>query len=402
MTSSIFNFSPLAKGISRVRLKWVALSLLCALALVPIYYAQDIKISSIFLFEVLGLGCAVTLGKEKLRFYLSFLLLTLLFLSTGELYMRLHDLGPSAISINVRPARPYDFFSPLDFDFETATMFKAGRYDYATKSYTVNNRGFRDRNHAIAKTTDAFRIVVLGSSITAGFSLNDNEGFIPQTERILNETGSNIEIINLASPGASFHNMIHYLKTEGLPFKPDLVLIEMVPFSPAGFGDEVGKVQRAGPSNDVIREYMYRPIGDRLLGAYAGSFSFFINYISEWERGLRRRTAKEIKLPEDVLKELRAVDNKVPMALVLMPGVFTERSILGAQQMLPKLEAANADPTNILSKFFLFNLTPAIEGLQPRDLRVRLDDGHPNAKASRLFAARLAELLRPKIEKFKN
>ncbi len=86
----------------------------------------------------------------------------------------------------------------------------------------TNSKGLRDREHSYDKSPDIFRIVVLGDSFVFG------SGGVSASNRftdLLEKVSPNLEVINMGVPGYSTDQEYLFLKTEGLKYHPDVVVL---------------------------------------------------------------------------------------------------------------------------------------------------------------------------------
>ncbi len=86
----------------------------------------------------------------------------------------------------------------------------------------INSKGLRDTEHSYDKPTGVFRIVVVGDSFVFG------SGGVETSERftdILEKSTKNIEVINMGVPAYGSDQEYLYLKTEGLKYRPDLIIL---------------------------------------------------------------------------------------------------------------------------------------------------------------------------------
>jgi lysophospholipase L1-like esterase len=92
---------------------------------------------------------------------------------------------------------------------------------------TINSDGFRGKDYSLEKPNSTIRIIVLGDSVAFGWGVNDDEVFSEVLERMLNNNSKKIryEVLNLAVPGYNTEQNIEMLKTKGLKYKPDIVII---------------------------------------------------------------------------------------------------------------------------------------------------------------------------------
>ena len=89
----------------------------------------------------------------------------------------------------------------------------------------TNSQGFRDLERQFERTSDAPRIVALGDSYTYGVGVLYDQSFTTLVERGLQEENPGIEIVNLGVPGWETLTEYHLLKTYGIRFSPDFVML---------------------------------------------------------------------------------------------------------------------------------------------------------------------------------
>jgi hypothetical protein len=91
----------------------------------------------------------------------------------------------------------------------------------------VNHLGLMDREHAIPKPKDVFRIVVLTGSIA-------NDGVIPYDDRFYRRLedqlgtvpdGRKVEVVNVSCEGYSTVQQVRLLEKVGLQYEPDMVIV---------------------------------------------------------------------------------------------------------------------------------------------------------------------------------
>ena len=90
---------------------------------------------------------------------------------------------------------------------------------------TTNSLGLRGKELRIGKAGGVKRILTLGDSYTFGVCVEDWETYPAVLERILNERGQKVEVVNAGyADGWSPDEHYVWLTKEGLKFKPDLIL----------------------------------------------------------------------------------------------------------------------------------------------------------------------------------
>jgi lysophospholipase L1-like esterase len=96
-----------------------------------------------------------------------------------------------------------------------------------TRDYGVlvrtNDRGLRDRPHALEKPPGTFRIVVLGDSFMEAYQVALEESLPFRLQERLASRG--VEVVNLGVGGYGTAQQLLYLEEEGLRYAPDLVVL---------------------------------------------------------------------------------------------------------------------------------------------------------------------------------
>ncbi|MFC2173541.1 GDSL-type esterase/lipase family protein [Acidobacteriota bacterium] len=92
---------------------------------------------------------------------------------------------------------------------------------------TTTAEGFRTTRYSCEEACDK-TIIGLGDSIMFGWKVRDEETYLSQLARKLNNSDSSWQIINLAVPGYNTVMEVESLKEKGLSYHPDIVVIEYV------------------------------------------------------------------------------------------------------------------------------------------------------------------------------
>ena len=90
---------------------------------------------------------------------------------------------------------------------------------------SINSRGLRDREYPYEKPSNTKRILVLGDSFTWGYGVGDQDIFTEDLERRLAEADGDWEVINAGVSGWGTDQEYLFLKTEGLKYSPDIVIL---------------------------------------------------------------------------------------------------------------------------------------------------------------------------------
>ena len=130
-----------------------------------------------------------------------------------------------------------DTRSPYIYDEFTGTRLEPGhKFVFQSEGYSsnvINSRGLRDREHALDKPTDTFRIAILGDSFSEAFQVAQENTFWSVLERELQAKpefkNRNVEVINFGVSGfgtiQEWQMLEHYVGD----YAPDLVLLAFLP-----------------------------------------------------------------------------------------------------------------------------------------------------------------------------
>ncbi len=101
--------------------------------------------------------------------------------------------------------------------------------------FRTNHLGLRSPEIALEKPPGTYRIVVLGSSNTMGYGVDNDEMYPYLLERWLNERvgpSHRVEVVNLAVSGDSPSRRLYRLQQEARRFSPDWLLCDVSLFDP--------------------------------------------------------------------------------------------------------------------------------------------------------------------------
>ena len=121
------------------------------------------------------------------------------------------------IRLSSNPKIIYEFKPDLEVTFIGAPV-------------SINSAGFRGPSYPEAKPPGTERIVGLGDSFMFGHGVGDGAVYLRLLEELLNSfsTGTRFETVNTAVPGYNTVMEVETLRTKGLAFEPDVVLIHFV------------------------------------------------------------------------------------------------------------------------------------------------------------------------------
>ncbi|MFH0912663.1 MAG: hypothetical protein V1884_00035 [Candidatus Omnitrophota bacterium] len=108
------------------------------------------------------------------------------------------------------------------------------RYEFVpgakSTGISINSDGFRGPEYSLAKPANTFRIIMLGDSETFSFMLPQKDTLPAQLESLLNQRPGSLryEVLNFGVEGYSTFQELEMLKTKGLKYNPDLIILNYV------------------------------------------------------------------------------------------------------------------------------------------------------------------------------
>jgi lysophospholipase L1-like esterase len=90
----------------------------------------------------------------------------------------------------------------------------------------ANSHGWRDVEHQYQNSKGAFRILVLGDSITFGAAVSAENTYPRVLEELLQKQGFNVEVISIAYAGWGTDQELEALVNEGIKYQPNLVIVQ--------------------------------------------------------------------------------------------------------------------------------------------------------------------------------
>lgn len=235
MSLSIFNFKEniceLRAFIYSVRKRGgIALFTVTYGILLYLYFLRDMPNLVWLLVPVSLLVTLYMLFSNNRKSFIIILISGILFFAVGEVYFRIHYFGTKGITQwgAFTPKTAFSLMYQDAFDPTTLTGFKPNSAFYHKGGYLkTNSRGFVDEERTVEKGDRVIRIVSLGDSLTVGSGVDYGENYSCVLEHMLNTTvgSEQYEVITLARGGWGFPDYVHVLKTLGMNYQPDIILI---------------------------------------------------------------------------------------------------------------------------------------------------------------------------------
>ena len=284
----------------------------------------------------------------------------------------------------------------------------------------VNNRhGFREREFALPKPTDLYRVVVLGDSLTWGAGLAADERYSARLEAMLNEAHSDreFEVLNFGISGGPTVLERDILKQIAKPVAPDLVVVGFCLNDPQrrsqDYSEEKTKFQTENQEKINACVENLESLGLKRIGALYKQAVYNRaekqGEFPKWQDALKRAYEPESEnwqAFEVALRDIRAVSLAVtgehPMFIVLNQGTHTDRSTdyTDPDEFLQTyLDWYNqAEQAAKKAGFETMNVSEELKGYQEKPMAVNRLDGHPNADLNVYYAKKLFDAVSARLK----
>jgi LysM repeat protein len=135
----------------------------------------------------------------------------------SEMALRLIGRGPLYVSPERDRFWKYDSLLGWAHQPGQEGIFETPQFQTSVR---INQKGLRDREHSYERTNDTKRILVIGDSFAWGYGVEETERFSQ-----LLETSLGVEVINAGVSGYSTDQELLWLRTEGIKYDFDLVIL---------------------------------------------------------------------------------------------------------------------------------------------------------------------------------
>ena len=242
-----------------------------------------------------------------------------------------------------------------------------------------NRHGFNDQDHPLRQAPGLTRIAVLGDSFIWGVGVEDRVIWTHKLERLLNQGGLKAEILHWGKPGWSTLDQYRFLKSEGIRYDFDLLVIGFVVNDPAM--NEMLHIKKFIYDGGIIDRLLVQPISRHLfpnaisltvdlVNAFFDSFCGYgyMNWLNQIY------TPENLQQYQRLLQELSAYcrDHQRRLLFVMTPENHHPWLQQRFEKIIPLLKKANID---------YVNLHPAIydkfHHIPNRQLWANPADGHP-------------------------
>jgi hypothetical protein len=244
--------------------------------------------------------------------------------------------------------------------------------------YHTNSEGLRDRDYTLEKSTNTFRVAVLGSSFTVPAGVRIEEAFHTLMEEQLNEASDSLayEFINFAIGAAHPRQVLSILQLRALAWEPDLILFGVTSMSMPFLVQARGQLLAESgswplpPTNPFFESYLLKLVRQRLQ-------------LDDLE--IPVFSPKPARGEPSILQALGSVSRRrgIPIAIVRLE--FDADRDPGSEPLV--IEAARREG------LYFYDTRDRFEGVHAPSLWIHPLDPHPNARAHATFADAVTDFL---------
>jgi len=280
-------------------------------------------------------------------------------------------------------------------DIQVGGMTSPSHFTFYKKYYHHNKFGFRDREREHSNKENHYRILALGDSFTYGAGVRFIEDLYPyrleeKLNQVFSEEDRKFEVINTGLRGLNTAQEFKYLKTKGMLFKPDFLVL--------GFtlnDAETPKMKREAAEEAMDWQLLPYPYGI-ILNKYSFSYFFLRNRIEQVVNQWNNPNQKRIPF----LEKLYGEDNLIAYRKVF--DAFMEycrkQDLKVLVVLFPKMshvcdeEYPYRDVHAFIKEIVLSNEMVFIDLLDPlrnsdiKNLTVSKTDSHPSKEVHHFVA----------------
>ncbi len=283
----------------------------------------------------------------------------------------------------------YKFIRPSEdtkLGFELAPNVSG--YIYDAQVY-INPKGERGINYPYKKDKDTTRVVFIGDSVTFGYGIWINESYPYVFEREYSKaTGKKVEAVNLGVYSYNTVQQVEALKTKGLQYSPDIVVMGFYISNPEGVYNRLD-TQR-GPVSKMPQGIQRFLKNSALFKVTSKAAVLALNPGREKEpfKAIYNESTDTWKDFIGALDELERMseENEFQVVFLIHPLLedFRSNPLEEYHEIVKELAEERG--------FMTVDLIETYINYDPLSLRAAQEDhSHPNYLASKLISARLIE-----------
>lgn len=242
---------------------------------------------------------------------------------------------------------------------------------FKLQSLRTNSRGLRDKEYALTKLPDTYRVAVIGNSFTFGEGVAIENVYHSVLEDSLNALSDNLhyEFINFGVGGYNLLNYLGVIEQKAWAYKPDLILIGFnnsdTRLPPKSHGKKKctgRKVRRLMHHSQIVRSI--NGIAKRTMRA--------------WRRARQNELTKQVKFVTEMFAKFRTVSEQHHIPILIF-YLTMKVAPPGENEWIQQLAAEH--------DFDFVDSSPVVDAVENiREFWIHSTDGHPNAVIHRKYA----------------
>ena len=259
---------------------------------------------------------------------------------------------------------------------------------------SINSDGFRGPEYPSNKPENTFRIIMLGDSETFSFMLQEADTLPSQLQEVLNRNANRLhyEVLNFGVEGYNTFQELEQLKTKGLNYNPDLIILNYCLNDPEPgeyYFDKTFLIRHSA----LVRYFSYR-IKKSMIKKERKK----LNLRTEVDHYYYLHQAKYFSRVESAVSEIADIANSRGSKLVMVIFPTSSTDVKGFKEDYPYWKLHKL-VENIGNKNIIF--VDLIEefnrlGMGPREVSINYDynESHKNPKALKASADFIYNTLR--------
>jgi tetratricopeptide (TPR) repeat protein len=324
---------------------------------------------------------------------------TLLALTVGEVGIRATGKAPGVRSIVLRAEETvYKRSRNPILNYELKASYRNESADLNRSYRRTNAHGQRDVDREIRKPDGTRRIILLGDSVVMGVGLPDIDSTISRQLEQLYSSGKT-EVLNFGVDGYNTLAEVELLRTKGVAFDPDLVVLLFVHNDFNDFTQEAWKLEGGRDYPPVLQKlFLYSGLF-RMAAVEFNLFDFGV--MADPERWNRKATGRgNVVRGLEGLNELAAehdFDVLIAVWPLFLPSAIDDLHFLPGEDelMIERLARVHGMPCVRLSPHFNRHREKSSDSefLNPRWVYTTGDGMHPSPTGSLVAAQALKAIL---------
>ena len=283
-----------------------------------------------------------------------------------------------------------------------------GIHDTPEFKYPVrtNSQGFRgNREFESMPAPNAYRIVILGDSVSFGYGVEEEKTFSAVLERKLRVIGVNAEVINMSVSGFGTAEQLIQYENVGMKYHPQLVILGYFTNDP--LNNAVSRLYDVQDGKLIRQKTNFQPgiiIRDRLhkvpFYTFLSQHSHLLNFFREKISGIiLRKYAKNAV--EDARPGVSGLSGKEKVLTVLLLSELAQKvTASGAKFIVVDIPDKDLDPNLPREGLKGLDLTivdvvGALDAAAKSGEKLYYDvDSHPNSKGHEIIAQEIFNKIR--------